>query len=89
MELCNAQALMSLLSHQSETKEGCPANTSGCAILLQGAMRALRTPCIQAFLHLLPAVGMLWVFVDVAPLTAGLARGVAPTAAISALQVRW
>ena len=55
---------------------------------LQGAMQALRTPCIQAFLHLLPAGGLLWAFLDVAPLTVGLAKGIAPTAASSALQAR-
>ena len=51
-------------------------------------MQALGTPCIQAFLHLLPAGGLLWAFTDVAPLTVGLAKGVAPTAASSALQAR-
>lgn len=51
-------------------------------------MQALRTPCIQAFLHLLPAGGLLWAFTDVAPLTVGLAKGIAPTAACSALQAR-
>ena len=54
---------------------------------LQGALRGLRTPCIQAFLHMLPALGLLWFLVDVAPLTLGLAKGVAPSAAVSALQV--
>ena len=55
--------------------------------MVQGAIRGLRTPCIQAFLHMLPALGLLWALVEVAPLTAGLARGAAPSAAVSALQV--
>ena len=50
-------------------------------------MRGLRTPCIQAFLHMLPALGLLWALVDVAPLTASLAKGMAPSAAVSAVQV--
>lgn len=58
------------------------------SIHLQGAMQALRTPCIQAFLHLLPAGGLLWAFMDVVPLTVGLAKGIAPTAVSNALQAR-
>ncbi len=50
-------------------------------------MRGLRTPCIQAFLHMLPALGLLWALVDVAPLTASLVKGMAPSAAVSAIQV--
>lgn len=57
-------------------------------ITVQGAMRGLRTPCIQAFLHMLPTLGLLWALVDVAPLTASLAKGMLPSAAVSALQVR-
>ena len=56
-------------------------------ITTQGAMMGLRTPCIQAFLHMLPTLGLLWALVDVAPLTAGLAQGVLPSAAVSAVQV--
>lgn len=46
----------------------------------------MKTPCIQAFLHVLPAIGLLWGLVEVAPLTVGLAKGVALSAAVTALQ---
>lgn len=46
----------------------------------------MKTPCIQAFLHALPAIGLLWALVEVAPLTVGLAKGVALSAAVTALQ---
>ncbi len=53
----------------------------------QESLQSLRTPGIQAFLHTLPVVPVLWCLVDVTPLTVPVLRGVAPTAVLSAAQV--
>ena len=50
-------------------------------------MRPLRTPGIQAFLHMLPVMCILWFLVDVQPLTGAALKGLAPTAALAGLQV--